>query len=306
MIFYNGVDITNSVHPLVLQITDNAGCVPDSLTAVFSDTEGLWSKWRPAKNDTLQVKEGGFDSGVMFIDQIGQEPGRFELKALSIPQTSKTARSQAWEDVRLFDIGREIAARYGFAFRTFGAANQLYERVDQLDEPDFAFFSYRCMLEGYALKISDRSMIVYDEHLEEQKAADPAGTIRESDLNGDFRFDDKSVDIYQKCIVRSQFDGYIEGSFEDASISGPALKKNEYATNQAEANRWARGLLRGCNKHRVTGTLPINLNTSYAAGTVIEVRDVGMFDGKYFVHRIVHDLVGNRTRLTVRKPLEGY
>jgi len=307
-ILYNGVDITSSVQPITLRLKDNAGGVPDSITAVFSDTDGLWSQWKPAKNDTLQIKHEGFDTGVMYIDELSQSAWVFGLKALSIPQPSKTARSQGWENVRFMEIVTEIAGRYGFRVQTYNVVNHLYERVDQLEEADFAFLAYRCMLEGYALKINDRNIVIYDEAKEEQKTADTKlGTIFQNDINGEFEFTDKSTDVYQKCIVQSQtLNGYIEGEYTADGIYGPTLKRKVFATNQAEANRWAKGILRNHNKHMVTGVLTINLNTNYAAGSCVNVLGIGMFDGKYYIDSLVHDLLNNRTRLTLRRPLEGY
>jgi len=307
-IIYNGTDITSSVHPVSIQITDNAGGKPDSLSVVFSDANGIWSKWRPAKNDTIQIRENGFDTGVMYVDQLVQTAGRFGIMALSIPQQSKTARSQGWENVRFLEFATQIASRYGFKLRAYDVTNHLYERVDQREEPDFAFLAYRCMLEGYALKINNRTVVIYDEAKQEQKAVDPKrGVIRESDINGAFEFIDKSTDIYEKCVVRSLTPGgYIEGEFQAPGVRGPTLKRNDYAASQAEAIRWARGILRNYNKHMVTGTMTINLNTHYAAGTVVAVQDIGMFDGKYIIDRLVHDLLNNRSKLWLRRPLEGY
>jgi hypothetical protein len=307
-IIYSGVDITDSIHPTVLQITDNAGGIPDSLSVAFSDTEGIWSKWRPVKNDTLRVIESGFDTGLMFIDQLSQSAGIFGIKALSIPQTSKTARSQGWEKVRLLEIATEIAARYGFTLQTYNVINHLYERVDQQEAADFAFLADLCMLEGYALKINNKSLVIYSESIQEQETVDlHLSVLGEGGINGSFGFSDKSTDIYQKCVVRSQsIGGYIEGEFSALGILGPTVKRTIYATNQAEVNRWAKGILRSYNKHMITGSVSVNLNTNYAAGTNISIEDVGMFDGKYFIHRLIHDLLNNKTALTLRKPLEGY
>lgn len=300
-ILYNGVDIAASVQPTVLQITDNAGGKPDSLTIVFSDTENRWSQWKPAKNDTLQVKQDGFDTGIMYIDELKQQAGVFELKALSIPQTCKTAHSQGWENVRLLEVVTQIATRYGFTVQTYGVTNHLYTRVDQLEDADIAFLAYRCMLEGYAVKVTGKSLVIYAEATEEQKVA--KSTIHRSDMQGAFEFRNKSMDIYSKCIVRSQT---LQGEFTDVGIAGPTLKQNIYMTNQAEANRWAKGILRSYNKYMVTGSFTVDLNPKLAAGTCIGVADTGMFDGKYFIDRLTHDLIHNRTKLRVRKPLEGY
>lgn len=306
-IFYNGTDITQSVQPITLPITDNAGGKPDSLTIAFSDTDGLWSKWKPAKNDTLQVKENGFDTGLMFVDELSQSAGLFGVKALSIPQTSKTARSQGWEKVRLLEIASEIATRHRFELQSYNVSNHLYERIDQQETADFAFLADLCMLEGYSLKINNRTVIIYDERIEEQKPADPKlSVVGEGAINGSFEFANKSTDIYQKCIVRGNGPTYIQGVFTASDIFGPMIKRDLYATNQAEANRWAKGVLRSYNKLAVMGSMAVNLNSNYAAGTCLNVRDIGMFDGKYFIHRLVHDLMNNKTKLTLRKPLEGY
>lgn len=307
-IIYNGKDITDSVQPTLLQITDNAGGVPDSLAVLFSDTDGVWSKWSPAKNDSIQVLDGGFDTGLMYVDQLSQSPGVFGVKALSIPQMSKSARSQGWEKVRLLEIATELAVRHGFTVQTYGVTNHLYERIDQHETADFAFLADLCTLEGYALKINDRSLVIYGEQSMESVTVNvELSVIGEGGINGSFGFYNKSTDIYQKCIIRSNtLAGYIEGEYTAPDILGPTVKRIVYATNQAEVNRWSKGILRSYNKHMITGSLSINLNTNYAAGTCINIEDVGMFDGKYFIHRLVHDLINNKTALSLRKPLEGY
>jgi len=307
-IIYNDVDITADVQPIMLKLIDNAGGKADSITAVFADPEGKWSLWKPSKNDRLQIKKDGYDTGVMFIDHIGQFAGKFEIKALSIPQESKTARTQAWEDVRLLEIATEIAVRYGFKLKTFNITNHFYKRIDQLEEADFSFLSNLCTLEGYALKINDRSLVIYDESKEEQKIPDESKTtFFPHDMIGGFEFTNKSIDIYSKCIVRSQtLTWYIEAEHKDPNVNGPSMIKNIYAQDIAEAQRWAKGILRSYNKLMVSGKFTTELKTGYAAASNLFVRDVGMFDGKYFVHRIEHDLINNRTAFTVRRPLEGY
>ncbi|WP_040948478.1 phage late control D family protein [Gorillibacterium massiliense] len=303
-IYYNGTDITSSVHPIVVQFTDNTGGKPDSLSLVFADPSGLWSQWKPMKNDTLQVKEKSFDTGVMYIDQISQQAGSFGMQALSIPLVSKTARSQGWENVRFLELVTQIAARYNLKVQTYNVSNYLYTRVDQQDEADFAFLAYRCMLEGYVLKITNQMLVVQNEADEGNRTK--VTMIRASDIIRDFDFIDKSTDIYGACQVISQSDVQIKGIFKAPDIDGAAMREFLYVSNQAEADRWARGLLRNANKYRIMGRLTITLNTGLAAGSVLQLYGIGYFDGLYVIDCILHDLASNRSKLTIRRVLEGY
>ena len=307
-VLYNAVDITNSVEPIKAILTDNSGGVPDSIECIFSDTSDLWSQWKPKKNDTLEIKQNGYSTGIMYIDELIQSAGIFKLKALSIPHHSKTARSQGWENVRFLEFVNEIAGRYGFTVQTYGIENYLYKRVDQIEQADFSFLAYRCMLEGYALKINNKNVVIYNESLLEQKGIDSVGSIiYKSDILNNFEFKDKSTDIFSKCLIKSSgSNGFIQGQFEDENVYGATLTKQIYCSDQGEANRFAKGYLRATNKQMITGTFPIKLNTSYAAGTNVEIKKIGMFDDKYFINRLVHDLMNNRTNLCLRKALEGY
>lgn len=307
-ILYNNIDITSSVEPLRINLTDNAGGIPDSIESIFSDTDEIWSQWKPIKNDTLEVKQDGYSTGLMYVDELFQSAGIFQLKALSIPQHSKTARSQGWGNVRFLEFVNEIAGRYGFKVQTYGIENHFYQRVDQIEQADFSFLDYRCMIEGYALKINNKNIVIYNENYLEQKVVDTTNSIvYKSDIINNFEFKNKSTNIFQKCLVKSNnYSGYIQGEFEDKTIYGPTLTKLINCSDQAEANRFAKGNLRFANKGMITGVLPIKLNTNYAAGSNVKIKNVGMFDGKYFIDRLVHDFMNDRTNICLRRPLEGY
>jgi hypothetical protein len=307
-ILYNNIDITNSVDPLKITLIDNSGGIADSIETVFSDTEDLWSKWKPLKNDTLEIKQNGYSSGLMYIDEIIQNAGTFQLKALNIPQSSKTSRSQGWENIRFLEFVNEIAGRYGFKVQTYGIENFFYQRVDQVEQSDFWFLAYRCMLEGYAFKINNKNLVIYNEHYLEQMDVDKVNSIiYKGDILNNFQFKNKSTNIFKRCLIKSNGpNGFIQGQFEDESIFGPTLTKQINCSDIAESNRFAKGYLRATNKEMITGSFPIKLNTNYAAGTNIEMKKIGMFDGKYFINKVVHDLINDRTHIYLRKPLEGY
>lgn len=302
-LIYNGKDIASAVDIKQADITDNAGGIADSLDICFDDPEKLWPKWKPQKNDTAQVIENGFNSGLMYVDEIEQHRGSYIIRALSIPQEAKTPNTKAWENVRFLEFAGELAGRNGFTLQTYGIENHFYQRVDQVDTADFEFLKYRCILEGYGLKLTDRKAVIYDErYMESQNASKD---IFVEDFDGKYRFKSTSTKIYGSC--RLSYGG-TEFDFKPSTGSkGPVKKHGDiYITSQGEAERFARNLLRFYNKHENTGNFMVQLDTGLAGGNVISVIGSGLADGKYFCEQVIHSLVSKRTSFKVRKPLEGY
>lgn len=302
-LIYEGKDITSAVEIHKTDVTDNAGGVADSLEVGFDDPKNLWSQWKPKKNDTVEIIQDGFSSGVMYVDELEQGRGIYTIRALSIPQEAKTENTKAWEQVRFLELATEISSKYGFQLQTYGIQNYLYERLDQSERADFEYLSWRCMLEGYALKLTGEKAVIYDERYMEGLA--PVKTIYGDQFDGSYRFKIKSTDIFRSCRITF---GSIQYEFQPANgPAGPVLKINElYVSSQGEAERYAKSLLRYKNKFEYAGYFTIELDTSIAAANNIQVQGVGYADGKYFCEQVIHRLVDKKSFFKVRKPLEGY
>lgn len=305
-VIYEGTDITNDIDTIKADITDNSSGVADGLELVTSDIKKLWSRWKPQKSDALIIKQGSFSSGTMFVDQLEQSSGRFAIKALSVPPNAKTPNTRYWENVRFLEFAKDIAGKYGFAVETYGVTNWLYENVAQIEQPDFDFLHFRCLLEGYCLKITDKKVVIYDEkYLEQQEAVKD---IYLDDIGTDYEMKSITVGLYNSCEVQcSRSDGIIKSAYKPQNAPvGSILKKNIYLSSQAEADRFAKGLLRCSNKFETFGRIQIQQDTGLASGCNVTLVDIGLLDGKSFVYQAVHKLINNKTVLKLRKPLEGY
>ena len=106
-------------------------------------------------------------------------------------------------------------------------------------------------------------------------------------------------------------DGGLIGTFTAPSGGDKVLRRilPFRMTDQSEADRFAKGLLRDANKNATVGTLWTgSLLRDYAAGSVVTLATEGVksWDGTAFISRIRHDYVKTRSKLYLRKPLEGY
>ena len=277
----------------------------DELLLKLNDTRELWDSWNPKKGDTIAIEDGAAKTGKMFVESVVPESGIITLRAYSVPQSAKDTRSKSWEKVKFLQLAQEIAGRHGLTLETYGITDQTYDYVEQNNLADFAFFQNRCTLEGAAFLVYDGKLVVYDEaYMESQQ---PVDTITITPAN-DFEYRDEGTNAYGSA---EAVNGGLTGTFAAPNGGDKVLRRilPFRMTDQSEADRFAKGLLRDANKNATVGTLWTgSLLRDYAAGSVVTLATEGVksWDGTAFISRIRHDYVKTRSKLYLRKPLEGY
>jgi len=304
-LYYNGTDIYNDVSVNYCVHEMYAEKQADTLVIRFNDTKGTWSKWNPAAGDTLRFKEGASNTGKMFIHSMKPENGLFTIRAMSMPKSGATKKSKSWEGVRFLQLGNEIAKNHGLTFQNYGCTDQVYPYLKQDNETDFALFSRLCTLEGCQMLIFDGKLLAYNERYIESQT--PAGTL-EVDENGVFTYHDNRANCYGSCEVSG---GSFYGKYTAPNATNTTVLRPDRAipvTSNAEAARFAKGLLRNANKYGHTGQFSKELLTGYAAASLLKLktRKASAWDGTVFVYKVRHDFVGNKSTLYFRDLLEGY
>ena len=304
-LYYNGTDIYNDVSVNYCVHEMFAEKQADTLVIRFNDTKGIWSKWNPADGDVIRFTEGASDTGKMFIHSMKPENGLFTIRAMSMPKSGTTKKSKSWEGVRFLQLANEIAGNHGLTFENYGCEDQVYPYLKQENETDFALFSRLCTLEGCQMLIYDGKLLAYKEQYIESQT--PAGTL-EVDENGNFTYNDDRAGCYGSCEISS---GSYSGKFEAPGATNTAVLRPDKAipvTSNAEAARFAKGLLRNANKYGHTGQFSKALLTGYAAASLLKLstKKASAWDGTVFVYKVRHDFVGNKSTLYFREPLEGY
>ena len=304
-LYYNETDIYNDVSVNYCVHEMFAEKQADSLVIRFNDPKGVWSKWNPAAGDEIRFAEGSSDTGKMFVHFIKPENGLITIRAMSMPKSGAIKKSKSWEGVRFLQLGKEIAENHGLTFVNYGCKDHLYEYLTQNNETDFALFSRVCMLEGYQMLIYDGKLVAYNEaYIESQP---PAGNL-EVGQNGIFTYQDNRASCYGSCEVSS---GSCFGKFEAPNAPTTAVLRPDKAiraTSNAEAARFAKGLLRNANKYGRTGQFSKALLTGYAAASLLNLTTpkASAWDGTVFVYKVRHDYVKNKSTLYFRGTLEGY
>ena len=304
-LFYNGTDIYNDVSVNYCVHEMHAERQADTLVIRFNDVKGVWSKWNPADGDEIRFMEGASDTGKMFIHSMKPENGLFTIRAMSMPKSGATKRSKSWEGVRFLQLAKEIAGNHGLTFKSYGCTDQLYPYLKQENETDFALFSRLCTLEGCQMLIYDGRLLAYNEQYIEGQT--PAGTLT-VDEGGNFSYQDNRAACYASCEVAS---GSYSGTFKAPEATNTTVLRPDRSipvTSNAEAARFAKGLLRNANKYGHTGQFSRSLLPGYAAASLLQLKTTkaSAWDGTVFLYKVRHDFVGNKSTLYFRDLLEGY
>lgn len=301
-IFYEGTDIYPSVSVNQCVYDSYGEQQGDSLRIVFNDTTDLWDTWKPAKGDKISASLGTCNTGDMYVISIRPENGFMCLRASSIPGTHNNRSNKSWQHVHFKQLCREIGARHGLECNFYGVDDQTYEYVNQQNKEDFVFLEERCVMEGCAFLVYNGRLIVYSESYIETAGSNNVLRIG-SDVKFDYR--DNSNDVYGVCMIKN---GALVGTYS-AGVTDRVLEKvlSVKISSQAEANRFAKNLLRFENKKMTEGVCYSNVFLpGYAAGSLVNLETAGAssWNVPVVMTHVRHDFVKATTKLWFRKILE--
>lgn len=218
-ISYDGRDISEDIAPYLksFDFNDVMDGEADDISITLEDMAELWeSDWLPEKGATLKAaiilsdwqgeEEKELDIGRFEIDEIelSGPPHEVKIKGVSIPENNSlrgVERSRSWEKVLLSKICNDIAWEAGMELFYDVENDPTLDRAEQTEESDLEFLQRLCRDNGYALKISDNQVIVFDTVTYE--AREPVATIkREGSFLIDYSITSKTREVYKACHVK--------------------------------------------------------------------------------------------------------
>lgn len=338
IVTYNGKDISADLQQYLKSVsyTDNMSGEADDLQLTLEDRQGLWqASWMPEKGATLDVSVNVIDAGteqvVRFglfeIDEITSSgmPSEVCIKAVSVPDNNNlrgVERTRSWEKAELKSIANDIAGGAGLEL-LYDAKdyNPTIDRAEQSEQSDLSFLYKLCADHGLALKICNNQLVIFDEADYEAAdavaqllkpgniAADGAKTIKHLKR---YSLSSKVRDVYKACHVKYQ-EGKdkqkIEATFTAPDkTDGKTLEVNEQVSSIADAERLAKKRLREKNSAEISGSFDIIGCPELAAAAVIQLSGFGVFDGKYILTQVRHEIGsgGYTTSVDMRRCLNGY
>jgi len=300
-VLWNGEKIPNT-HFNDVVVHDNEGGLSDSLDLLIADPDDFWIQWEPNKGDVITVNSDGFGSGKMYYDGYDISDEGVKLTALSIPNNAKDQDVKSWEKISFLALAKEVCGYMGLSLKTYGIKNYTYNRVDQNDDEGYIKLLNRlCLREGYSLKVNDGIAVIFDEKTYESQIA--SIRFRKSDFVGKFRFASISAPLASACTAMY---GEYEFTYKAAGVYGPKIMlKSEPIYSLAEAQRYSRNYLRQRNKNESLGYFPVKFNSGIAAGITVNLSDLGIASGEWYIKRVDHSELNDISHVFVRRKIEG-
>ncbi len=320
IVTYNGKDISADLQQYLKSVsyTDNMSGEADDLQLTLEDRQGLWqASWMPENGATLDVSVKVIDAGIeqvvrfgLFeIDEITSSgmPSEVQIKAISVPDNNNlrgVERTRSWEKAELKRIANDIAGGSGLElYYDVKDYNPVIDRAEQSEQSDLSFLYQLCADHGLALKICNNQLVIFDEA--DYEAADAvAQLLKPGNITADgaktikhlkrYSLSSKVRDVYKACHVKYQ-EGKdkqkIEATFTAPDkIDGKTLEVNEQVSSIADAERLAKKRLREKNSAEISGSFDIIGCPELAAAAVIQLSGFGVFDGKYILTQVRHEI----------------
>ncbi|MCE5344525.1 MAG: hypothetical protein LLF96_13215 [Eubacteriales bacterium] len=295
-LFYEGTDITEFVDIYDCVHRDVSGGRADGLAMTLGHA-GKWFAWGPQKGDKLIAACDGYDTGILYLDMILPENGKYRITATSMPAAALHRAWKSYENTTIRGVLKACAAESGVDWATYGVdENAAIPFLLRKNEGCAALLQRMLQWEGATLKCLNGKYtaigIAYAQGLTAKQTIEidsqtPGLTYRKIGQ--------------RKLAAVNVVSPYGNGRAEDTEVTAgeEITLANLPVFGDVTAARWARGILLSHNRTAEELKLSTTLNPSMSAMVRVDVTSPTETGGVWMVDEARHDLVNRRTAVTL-------
>lgn len=302
-LIWQGTDITDSVSIRSAVHRDYSCGRSDCLDMELYSARN-WYDWQPEVGDKLELTEGNYSTGTLFLNTVLPYEGYYRIIATSMAGTAKRQKTASYENMTLAQIMDLCAAECGMQSARFGVSDGLtypYLIRDNMGAAEFLEELVR--REGCALKcIGGKLTAIAVEYAQNLPVAH---TIEYDIEQSQARYIDRRYDRWASVRLISPLG---EGTATDSTV--PAANGGMTFTcfcppDVGTAKRWAHGILLMHNRQAETMELNMEYNDGLSAMVRVDIESDSDAAGEWLVDTCEHDFVNLRTCLTLVRCING-
>ena len=291
-LYYEGTNIADRVSITKCIHREFSGGRSDCLEIEFEDA-AAWHRWQPKENDQIIAAMNGYDTGILYLNTIIPEDGRFRILATSLPGIGHRKANKSFEGMTLGAIMAACAAECGMTSRLYGLSEGIaYPYIMRQNEGCAAFIDRLMKWEGAVFKaVSGRFTGIGIEYAQSLKAmqnieisADQPGMKYQRRDNMKLA----GITINTPFAECTAVDEGVEGGIYEIYTHYPAV-------DAVQAGRWARGLLLHHNRRSEELWIESEFNAGFTAMARIDISSANNMEGAWIIDEVTHDFVDKKS-----------
>lgn len=297
-IIWQDTDITGYVIVRRAIARDTCGERCDGLDIEFENAES-WYRWGPKEDDEIRISQDGWDSGILYLNTIAPGDGKYRVIATALPCAARKKEWRSYEEKSIETILRQCGAVTGMEYRIYGIdAGAIIPYIQQENESAAAFLHRLGKLEGAKLKcVNGRYTLIGLDWAQDRKAIQTL-SIGAEQRGIDYRrsgVKDRGLTLVTPYATGSATDESVDKSHTRATVT-------EYpATDNIQAARWARNLLKEKNRKCESVTIQSSFHPAWSAMTRIDITGNTDAAGEWLIEEAEHDLINLNSRAVMHR-----
>ena len=300
-ILYENTDISNMVQVKDCIVTDTCGNRCDSLDITFENAAG-WYRWGPKEDDRIVVSLDGYDTGIMYLNTVMPEDGKYRIYATALPCKARACSCRTFIDNTIEDIMRSCARETGMGFQIFGIEGKnVIPYIQREYESCASFLARLLMFEGAALKCVNGKYTAIGIEYAQDRVAYKGFAVNYDQQNAYYT---RIGTAYKSFEIKTP---YVDVTATDTAVDDDHVSKTVSlpVSNAVQAGRWARGLLLSINRECESIVLQADFEPLITAMTRIDITGNTDATGEWLVRKTEHDLINLKTTIKAHRCLRS-
>lgn len=301
-IYYEGTRITPYVIINKCIVRDMCGERCDSLEMEL-DNAGVWYNWAPAEDDRIVVENGGYNSGIMYVNTVLPEDGKYRIMGTSLPCRARRKAYASFCGQSIENIMKACAAECGMGIQIFGIDKTIViPYIERDNEGCGAFLNKLLCYEGAMLKCVNGMYTAIGIEYAQNRLPRQGMVIDASQRGVRYRREGTAI---RELTIKTP---YGEGIATDTRVSGShqniVIGKKIPIRDNAQAGRWAKNKLLCMNRNMESVTIQSEFSPSNTAMLRMDIFGNTDANGQWLIDTVEHDLKNLTTTTLLRRCID--